>query len=175
MSNKYFHISQNDLTIIDIESILKENLSLKLDQQTEEKVLANRKYLDQKLEHSDELHYGINTGFGSLCNEVISSDELKKLQVNLVRSHACGFGKEVDDELVKIMMLLKIQSLSRGYSGITLSTLKRLIYFFNHDIFPIVYEQGSLGASGDLAPLAHMSLALIGGRFCFIQQFINFS
>ena len=88
MSNKYFHISQNDLTIIDIESILKENLSLKLDQQTEEKVLANRKYLDQKLENSDELHYGINTGFGSLCNEVISSDELKKLQVNLVRSHA---------------------------------------------------------------------------------------
>ena len=94
MSDKYFHISQNDLTIIDVESILKENLSLKLDQQTEEKVLANRKYLDQKLEHSDELHYGINTGFGSLCNEVISSDELKKLQVNLVRSHACGFGKK---------------------------------------------------------------------------------
>ena len=136
MSNKYFHISQNDLTIIDIESILKENLSLKLDQQTEEKVLSNRKYLDQKLENSDELHYGINTGFGSLCNKVISSDELKKLQVNLVRSHACGFGKEVDNEMVKIMMLLKIQSLSRGYSGITLTTLKRLIYFFNHDIFP---------------------------------------
>ena len=84
------------------------------------------------------------------------------MQVNLVRSHACGFGKEVDDEVVKIMMLLKIQSLSRGYSGITLTTLKRLIYFFNHDIFPVVYEQGSLGASGDLAPLAHMSLALIG-------------
>ena len=175
MSNKYFHISQNDLTIIDIESILKENLSLKLDQQTEEKVLANRKYLDQKLENSDELHYGINTGFGSLCNEVISSDELKKLQVNLVRSHACGFGKEVDDELVKIMMLLKIQSLSRGYSGITLTTLKRLIYFFNHDIFPVVYEQGSLGASGDLAPLAHMSLALIGEGFVTHNNSINFS
>lgn len=165
MSNKYFQISQNDLTIADIESILKENLKLKLDQQTEKKVSSNRLYLDQKLENSDVLHYGINTGFGSLCNKVISSGELRKLQVNLVRSHACGFGKEVDNEVVKIMMLLKIQSLSRGYSGITLTTLKRLIYFFNHDIFPIVYEQGSLGASGDLAPLAHMSLALIGEGF----------
>ena len=165
MSNKYFQISQNDLTIADIESILKENLKLKLDQQTEKKVLSNRLYLDQKLENSDVLHYGINTGFGSLCNKVISSGELRKLQVNLVRSHACGLGKEVDNKMVKIMMLLKIQSLSRGYSGITLTTLKRLIYFFNHDIIPIVYEQGSLGASGDLAPLAHMSLALIGEGF----------
>ena len=165
MSNKHFQISQNDLTIADIESILKENLKLKLDQQTEKKVSSNRLYLDQKLENSDVLHYGINTGFGSLCNKVISSGELRKLQVNLVRSHACGLGKEVDNEMVKIMMLLKIQSLSRGYSGITLTTLKRLIYFFNHDIFPIVYEQGSLGASGDLAPLAHMSLALIGEGF----------
>ena len=165
MSNKHFQISQNDLTIADIESILKENLKLKLDQQTEKKVSSNRLYLDQKLENSDVLHYGINTGFGSLCNKVISSGELRKLQVNLVRSHACGFGKEVDNEMVKIMMLLKIQSLSRGYSGITLTTLKRLIYFFNHDIFPVVYEQGSLGASGDLAPLAHMSLALIGEGF----------
>ena len=165
MSNKHFQISQSDLTIADIESILKENLKLKLDQQTEKKVSSNRLYLDQKLENSGVLHYGINTGFGSLCNKVISSGELRKLQVNLVRSHACGFGKEVDNEMVKIMMLLKIQSLSRGYSGITLTTLKRLIYFFNHDIFPIVYEQGSLGASGDLAPLAHMSLALIGEGF----------
>ena len=165
MSNKHFQISQSDLTIADIESILKENLKLKLDQQTEKKVSSNRLYLDQKLENSDVLHYGINTGFGSLCNKVISSGELRKLQVNLVRSHACGFGKEVDNEVVKIMMLLKIQSMSRGYSGITLTTLKRLIYFFNHDIFPIVYEQGSLGASGDLAPLAHMSLALIGEGF----------
>ena len=165
MSNKYFQISQSDLTIADIESILKENLKLKLDQQTEKKVSSNRLYLDQKLENSDVLHYGINTGFGSLCNKVISSGELRKLQVNLVRSHACGLGKKVDNEMVKIMMLLKIQSLSRGYSGITLTTLKRLIYFFNHDIFPIVYEQGSLGASGDLAPLAHMSLALIGEGF----------
>ena len=165
MSNKHFQISQSDLTIADIESILKENLKLKLDQQTEKKVSSNRLYLDQKLENSDVLHYGINTGFGSLCNKVISSGELRKLQVNLVRSHACGFGKEVDNKIVKIMMLLKIQSLSRGYSGITLTTLKRLIYFFNHDIFPIVYEQGSLGASGDLAPLAHMSLALIGEGF----------
>ena len=105
MSNKHFQISQSDLTIADIESILKENLKLKIDQQTEKKVSSNRLYLDQKLENSDVLHYGINTGFGSLCNKVISSGELRKLQVNLVRSHACGFGKEVDNEMVKIMML----------------------------------------------------------------------
>ncbi len=162
MSDNYFDISQNDLSIADVKAILSNNLLLKLDSNTEKKVLTNRNYLDQKLKNTDSLHYGINTGFGSLCNEVISSEKLKKLQVNLVRSHACGFGKEVDNELVKIMLLLKIQSLSRGYSGITLATLNRLIFFFNHDIFPILYEQGSLGASGDLAPLAHLTLGLIG-------------
>ena len=104
MSDKYFYISQNDLTIADIKSILKGNLRLKLDQKTEEKILSNRQYLDKKLENTDALHYGINTGFGSLCNEVISSDKLKKLQVNLVRSHACGFGKEVDHDFHQLII-----------------------------------------------------------------------
>ena len=94
MSDKYFYISKNDLSIADIKSILKGNLRLKLDQQTEEKVSSNRQYLDKKLENSDVLHYGINTGFGSLCNKVISSGELRKLQVNLVRSHACGLERK---------------------------------------------------------------------------------
>jgi histidine ammonia-lyase len=106
--------------------------------------------------------YGINTGFGSLCNVEISQENLSKLQENLVKSHACGTGDEVPKEIVKILLLLKIQSLSYGYSGVQLSTVERLIDFYNNDILPIIYTQGSLGASGDLAPLAHLSLPLLG-------------
>ena len=101
-------------------------------------------------------------GFGSLCNESISQENLEKLQVNLVISHACGFGEEVPSPIVKLMLLLKVQSLSYGYSGVQLETVNRLIDFYNEDILPVVYQQGSLGASGDLAPLAHLSLPLLG-------------
>ena len=106
--------------------------------------------------------YGINTGFGSLCNVKISNENLSKLQENLVKSHACGTGEEVPHEIVKIMLLLKIQSLSYGHSGVQLVTVQRLIDFYNNDILPVIYTQGSLGASGDLAPLAHLSLPLLG-------------
>jgi histidine ammonia-lyase len=106
--------------------------------------------------------YGINTGFGSLCNIKISNENLSKLQENLVKSHACGTGEEVPSEIVKLMLLLKIQSLSYGYSGVQLITVLRLIDFYNNDILPVIYTQGSLGASGDLAPLAHLSLPLLG-------------
>jgi histidine ammonia-lyase len=106
--------------------------------------------------------YGINTGFGSLCNVKISNENLSKLQENLVKSHACGTGEEVPLTIVKLMLLLKIQSLSYGYSGVQLETVERLIAFYNNDILPVVYNQGSLGASGDLAPLAHLALPLLG-------------
>ncbi|MCB9256659.1 MAG: aromatic amino acid lyase, partial [Chitinophagales bacterium] len=121
-----------------------------------------RSYLDRKMEEPGTRYYGINTGFGSLCDVEISSDEINQLQENLVMSHACGMGKEVPQELVKIMLLLKIQSLSYGHSGVALSTVERLIDFYNNDVLPVIYDQGSLGASGDLAPLAHLSLPLIG-------------
>ena len=110
----------------------------------------------------DAVFYGINTGFGSLCNTQISPDELEQLQYNLLRSHACGTGDLVPQEIVKLMLLLKVQSLSYGNSGVQLETVERLIEFFNNDILPVVYEQGSLGASGDLAPLAHLCLPLFG-------------
>lgn len=118
--------------------------------------------LDDKMKSHSEPIYGINTGFGSLCNVKISNENLSKLQENLVKSHACGTGEAVPHEIVKIMLLLKIQSLSYGHSGVQLVTVQRLIDFYNHDILPLIYTQGSLGASGDLAPLAHLSLPLLG-------------
>jgi histidine ammonia-lyase len=145
-----------------IESILESNSRLELGQNAIEAILKCRQYLDQKLEKNDQLIYGINTGFGSLCNTAIASDQLEALQRNLVLSHACGTGEEVPEKLVRRMLLLKIIGLSHGYSGVQLETVERLVYFFNEAISPVVYQQGSLGASGDLAPLAHLSLPLIG-------------
>lgn len=127
-----------------------------------ERILASRQYLDDRLATRNEAIYGINTGFGSLCNVQISKDDLGQLQLNLMRSHACGTGEEVPAEIVRLMLLLKVKSLSLGYSGVRLETVQRLLDFYNEDVLPVVYDQGSLGASGDLAPLAHMSLPLVG-------------
>jgi histidine ammonia-lyase len=129
-----------------------------------------RKYLDQKLKNSDEAFYGINTGFGSLCNTVVSKDELSKLQENLLLSHACGTGAHVPQHIVKLMLVLKVQGLSYGFSAVQLQTVQRLLDFYNHDIVPVVFEQGSLGASGDLAPLAHMALPLIGKGRVWVKE-----
>ncbi len=126
-----------------------------------EQVKANRSYLDNKIAGGGT-YYGINTGFGSLCDVRIDDNQLKELQENLVTSHSCGFGDEVPQEIVKLMLLLKIRGLAQGFSGIHEDTLQRLVYFYNENMLPVVYEQGSLGASGDLAPLAHLSLPLLG-------------
>ena len=106
--------------------------------------------------------YGVNTGFGALCNEVIAPDKLAELQKNLVISHACGMGQEVPPVITRLMLLLKIKGLSRGNSGIRAQTIQRLADIYNSGYSPVVYELGSLGASGDLAPLAHLSLPLLG-------------
>jgi histidine ammonia-lyase len=119
---------------------------------------SSRKYLDKKSSASIEPIYGVNTGFGSLCNTVISSGELSTLQENLLRSHACGTGAEVPQSIVRLMLLLKVRGLAYGYSGVSLETVQRLVDFINLDIIPVIYQQGSLGASGDLAPLAHLAL-----------------
>ena len=121
-----------------------------------------RAFLDEKMKSVSKPIYGINTGFGALYNVKIKGENLQKLQENLVMSHACGAGEEVPKTIVKLMLLLKIQSLSYGHSGIQLQTVNRLLDFYNNDITPIVYDQGSLGASGDLSPLAHLALPLIG-------------
>jgi histidine ammonia-lyase len=126
-----------------------------------DQVSVNRAYLDRKLSEG-KVHYGINTGFGSLCNVVVSENELSTLQENLVCSHACGMGEMVPVEIVRWMLYLKIKGLSRGYSGVRPIVIERLIDLYNKNVIPVVFEQGSLGASGDLAPLAHLSLPLLG-------------
>ena len=155
-------INKNWLTLESIDTILSKNLKLELSKEATELVVKCRNYLDNKMLTNDKPIYGINTGFGSLCNTEISNEDLGKLQRNLVMSHACGMGDEVPQDIVKLMLLLKIQGLSYGHSGVQLVTIKRLIDFYNNAVFPVVYQQGSLGASGDLAPLAHLVLPLLG-------------
>ncbi len=159
---KAFKIGSQPLSISSIVEVLETNTPIALSKSAQKKVKDCRKYLDNKIESSSEPIYGINTGFGSLCNHKISDGELAQLQKNLVLSHACGTGEEVPQEIVKIILLLKVQSLAFGHSGVQLRTVERLIDMFNKDVLPVVYQQGSLGASGDLSPLAHLSLPLIG-------------
>lgn len=150
------------LSINDIRTILRSNLQLELSETAKQQINNCRNYLDEKVKKHPEPIYGINTGFGSLCNVSIAENEIEKLQENLVMSHACGMGEEVPQEIVRLMLLLKIQALSYGKSGVQLITVERLVFFFNNAINPVIYQLGSLGASGDLSPLAHMCLPLLG-------------
>ena len=156
------YVSSDLLTLEQIQYIIDNQVKLGLSEESKVNISKCRAYLDEKMASHKEPIYGINTGFGSLCNVKISNQHLTQLQENLVRSHACGMGDEVPSMIVKLMLLLKIQSLSYGHSGVQLETVERLVDFYNNDVLPIVYTQGSLGASGDLAPLAHLSLPLIG-------------
>jgi histidine ammonia-lyase len=157
-----YNISPENLKIEKIEEILKKGIKLSLSEESVTLIKHCRSYLDQKLESNTTPIYGITTGFGSLHNKIISNDQLNKLQENLVMSHACGTGPVVREDIVRLMLLLKIHALSLGKSGVQVETVQRLIDFFNMGICPVVYEQGSLGASGDLAPLAHLVLPLLG-------------
>lgn len=156
------YISSDLLTLSTIKDILETHKKLDLSEEAILNIKKAHQYLQTKIKDNDTPIYGINTGFGSLFEVEISADHLTKLQENLVMSHACGTGDLVQPPIIKIMLLLKIQSLSYGYSGVQLETVQRLIDFYNHDMLPVIYEQGSLGASGDLAPLAHLSLPLLG-------------
>lgn len=156
------YISSEVLQLETLQELISEHKTLALSEEAKINIQKCRDYLDVKMAKDDKAIYGINTGFGSLCNVKISNENLFQLQENLVKSHACGTGDEVPVEIVKIMLLLKIQSLSYGHSGVQLQTVERLIDFYNNDVIPIIYSQGSLGASGDLAPLAHLSLPLLG-------------
>ena len=160
--SKMYKIGEKLLTLSDISKILSEGIKIELSSKSEKKVKECRKYLDEKIKNSEDPIYGVNTGFGSLCNHKIFDEDLEQLQRNLVVSHACGTGDEVPQDIVKIMLLLKIQSLSYGHSAVQLQTINRLIDMFNNNILPVIFQLGSLGSSGDLAPLAHMSLVLVG-------------
>ena len=157
-----FKISPEELNLETIGEILEKNAKLSLSEESVKLITLCRNYLDRKLENNTSPIYGITTGFGSLHNKTISKDQLNKLQENLVKSHACGTGPVVREDIVRLMLLLKIHALSLGKSGVQVATIQRLIDFFNEGVSPVVYEQGSLGASGDLAPLAHLVLPLLG-------------
>jgi len=145
----------------DLWAIAEGKLPIELSKEAKERIVHGRSYLEKKIDEGG-IYYGINTGFGQLCDVSIASSEMEMLQANLLRSHACGVGDEVPADIVRLMLVLKIQSLLYGYSGVCLETAERLLFFYNQDILPIVYDTGSLGASGDLAPLSHLCLPLMG-------------
>jgi histidine ammonia-lyase len=159
---KSHSISPTPLTFSLLEEMIETPFELSLSNESKHLISHCREYLDKKMENQDPPIYGINTGFGSLCNKTISNDELSQLQKNLVMSHACSTGDEIAPEVVKLMLVLKAHALSLGHSGVQVETVERIIDLYNNDILPIVYDRGSLGASGDLAPLANLFLPLIG-------------
>lgn len=164
------YITQDALDLADIQEIISSAKQIALSEAVIQKIEKCRYYLDDKTKSISKPIYGINTGFGALYNVKISDENLQKLQENLVMSHACGTGDEVPKEIVKLMMLFKIKAFGYGNSGVQLATVQRLVDFYNNDITPVVYTQGSLGASGDLSPLAHLSLPLIGKGEVYYQN-----
>lgn len=161
-------LDHKNYTVADIGHMVTSGKRLSLSKTLRESIRNGREFLEEYMAKAKQPVYGINTGFGSLHNVVIDKADLGLLQENLVKSHACGMGAQVPTETVRYMMVLKILGLAKGNSGVKPETVQRLVDLYNRDIIPVVYEQGSLGASGDLAPLAHLSLPLIGlGEVCY--------
>jgi histidine ammonia-lyase len=158
----YLPLDEQPLMFDEVKNYLQFKQFVSITFRAHEKIERCRNYLDKKIADTDTPFYGINTGFGFLQNVTIGDDQLEQLQNNLLMSHACGMGDEVPAEIVKLMLMLKIKSLSYGYSGVQIDTVKRLMDMHNEEVLPVIYQQGSLGASGDLAPLSHLSLPLIG-------------
>lgn len=159
---KNYYIGEEYFALEKLWAVLQEDLRLVLSEKAIGLIREGRAFLDKKLKQDNEALYGINTGFGALCDVRISPEQTQLLQEHLLLSHACGAGGEVPLEVVKLMMVLKVQSLAYGYSGVREQLVQRLVLMYNEGIFPVIYQLGSLGASGDLAPLAHLSLPLIG-------------
>lgn len=157
-----FDIDQKVHSLLETEELLREDTKIVLGEEACERIVKCREYLDNRMKRQKEPIYGITTGFGSLCNVSVGEDQLSRLQKNLVMSHACSLGDPVPVRIVRLMLAFKIKSLAYGNSGVRLETVRRLVDFFNNGVYPVVYQQGSLGASGDLAPLANMCLPLIG-------------
>jgi histidine ammonia-lyase len=162
MSYNYLPLDKNPTNFQQIKNLLAHNQLISITFDAHDRITKCRNYLDEKMDNSDALFYGINTGFGFLQNVQIDKSQLQQLQRNLIQSHACGMGEEVPKDIVKLMIAFKIKSLSYGYSGVQTDTVERLMDMYNNDVLPVIYTQGSLGASGDLAPLSHLSLPLIG-------------
>lgn len=164
-----YAIGSSLLTYDLIEKILKDGAKLTLSAEAEEKIQHCRDFLDTKTDENTVPIYGVTTGFGSLCNRHIAPEDLVTLQENLIKSHSCSVGTPVDKTVVKLMLLLKAHALSMGFSGVQVETVKRILDFYNNDVLPVVYDRGSLGASGDLAPLANLFLPLIGEGYVIVD------
>jgi len=162
MQTNLLQIGTDWLDFSKLKTAINNKTTLHISKEATQKIIICRDYLNKKLTSGKELFYGINTGFGFLQNVQIDPGQTEQLQYNLLMSHACGLGEEVPHDIVRLMLLLKIKSLSYGNSGVQLKTVERLIEMYNRNILPVIYTQGSLGASGDLAPLSHLSLPLIG-------------
>ena len=176
MNKKHFDITKKNLRLSELYSLMFNQKKVRLSMSSISNIKKANFFLKNKVHQGDSVIYGVNTGFGSLCNTKIDRDKIKILQENLILSHACGVGDKVPDDIVKLILLLKIRSLSFGYSGVRLQLINELLSYYNKGILPVIYEQGSLGASGDLAPLAHLSLPLIGkGKVCINGKTINTS
>ena len=174
------YISPAPLTFEVIDKILSKNYKLALSEDSKKLINDCKAYLDHKIESSAKPLYGITTGFGSLCKISISKEDLSQLQANLVMSHACSLGEPIHQDIIRLMLLLKAHALSLGKSGVQLVTVERIIDMFNHNVLPVVRELGSLGASGDLAPLANLFLPLINegevwykGKICDAKAMPN--
>ena len=162
MSYNYLPLDKSPTNFQQVKNLLAFDQLVSITFDAHHRITRCREYLDKKLGSGDEIFYGINTGFGYLQNVQIDAAQLEELQSNLLKSHACGIGEEVPAAIVKLMIMLKIKSLSYGNSGVQIATVKRLMDMYNNEVLPVIYTQGSLGASGDLAPLSHLSLPLIG-------------
>lgn len=162
MAEHTFFVGSVPLTLEFCAQYLQERFPLALSEEAKARIQHCRDYLDNKIKESDKPIYGVTTGFGSLCNRTISPEQLTTLQENLVKSHACSCGTEVHPDIVRLMLLLKAHALQLGHSGVQVETVERILDMLNHDVLPIVYDRGSLGASGDLAPLSNLFLPLIG-------------
>ena len=166
---KEYAIGSSLLTYDLIERILKDGAKLTLSDEAIEKIQHCRDFLDTKTDENTVPIYGVTTGFGSLCNRHIAPEDLVTLQENLIKSHSCSVGTPVDGRVVKLMLLLKAHALSMGFSGVQVETVQRILDFYNNDVLPVVYDRGSLGASGDLAPLANLFLPLIGEGYVMVD------
>ncbi|MDR3653333.1 MAG: histidine ammonia-lyase [Paludibacter sp.] len=165
-----FHYGEDVMTIGIALDLARNNKKGILSKSVREKVQESRKIVEQII-HKQKIVYGINTGFGPLCTTLIGEEDTKKLQYNLLMSHSVGVGNCIDKEIAKLMMILKVHALCKGYSGIAIETVERIIWHIENNVIPCVPEQGSVGASGDLAPLSHLFLPLIGmGKVCFNNE-----
>lgn len=162
LNNSNLIINNTWLSFDNVKQFINEKSAIEISDNAKQLVLKCRNFLDDKMTNNKGLFYGINTGFGFLQNVKIDNEQIEQLQYNLLMSHACGMGNEVPEDIVRLMLLLKVKSLSYGNSGVQIDTINALATLCNNNILPIVFTQGSLGASGDLAPLSHLCLPLIG-------------